>query len=93
MAKTLAEVRDELKSLKEDIFQGGESADTKMLASYLDRLLNSVDGMCEALESMESEMDTVCECCQMEIPAPKAAKPAKKSAKKAAKKPAKKKRK
>ena len=93
MAKTLAEIRDELKSLREDIFQGGESADTKMLASYLDRLLNSVDGLCEALESMESEIDTVCECCQMEAPAPKPAKAAKKPAKKPAKKSKPKKRK
>jgi hypothetical protein len=86
--KTVAEIRDDLKTLKEDIFRSGEAVDMKLLASYVDRLLMSVDDICTSIESMEAEVDTMCKCCEMEMPMekPKAArKPARKS------KPAKKK--
>ena len=64
MAKTFAEIRDELKSLRDEIYMAGEGADAKLVASYLDRLLMSLEGLTEALESMEASMDCACECCE-----------------------------
>ncbi|MFN7991343.1 MAG: hypothetical protein U0R44_04265 [Candidatus Micrarchaeia archaeon] len=93
MAKTFSEIRDELRSLKDEIFMSGENADMKLVASYLDRLVLSVDSLAETLEGLEASMEQIGSCCEscedmtMAKSKPKAkAKPKKKS-------PAKKKRK
>lgn len=93
--KTVSEIKDDLRTLRDDLFRTGESADTKLVASYLDRLLMSVEDLCDSLEAMETEVETVCKCCEAPMEMPMAAKSAskpRKAAKKAAKKPAKKKR-
>jgi len=91
MVKTMDELRDELKTLREEMFDSAESADLKIVASWVDRLLIAVERLTESVELMDAMVDASCECCSME--APKAVKkPAKKSAKKAEPKKAAKKR-
>lgn len=97
MVKTIAEFRDELRSLREEMFEHAEMADMHLVASWVDRLVISLEGLSHSLELMDVEMETICSCCDAmaEAPAkkaPKAKKTAKKAPKKKAKKPAKKKR-
>ena len=85
MVKTIAEFRDELRALREDMFENAEMADTALVASWVDRLVISLEGLSHSLELMDVEMETLCSCCNA-----MAELPAKKAPKKAAKKPAKK---
>lgn len=88
MGETVKEFRDELRQLREEMFVNADAADIKLVASYIDRLVLSLDKLSEALEMFETEIETMSES---ESPkAMGAKKPAKKAAKKA--KPAKKKR-
>jgi hypothetical protein len=93
--KTLAEFRSDLKSLRDDMFNNSESMDTKLVASYIDRLVMHLEDLSETLEGMENEVDMVCKCCEAGSELPKAMQMKKSAPKKAAKKkakPAKKKR-
>jgi len=98
MVKTIAEFRDEMRSLRKDMFERGEKADMRLLASWVDRLVISLEGLSQSLELMDVEMETICSCCDsMSSPSSKkkpkmAAKKPKKPAKKKAAKKAKKKR-
>ncbi|MFH0884810.1 MAG: hypothetical protein V1861_03810 [Candidatus Micrarchaeota archaeon] len=90
MVKTIEEFRDELRSLRREMFENAETADLKLVASWVDRLVMSLEGLSDALELMDEGVDAVsgadeccCSCCH---PAPKKAAPAKKAVKKAAKK-------
>lgn len=93
MVKTIAEFRDELRALREEMFENAEMADIPLVASWVDRLVISLEGLSHSLELMDVEMETLCSCCNAmaELPAKKAPKKAvkKKSAKKSAKKKAK----
>lgn len=85
MAKSLDEFREELRALRDEMYQSSDTADLKLVASYLDRLVMSLEGLSETLEAMENEVECSCECCSVEEmpPKPKAAKkPQKKAAKK-----------
>lgn len=91
MVKTMAEFRDELKALREEMFENAEIADIHLVASWVDRLVISLESISHSLELMNVEMETICSCCDAmssKGSAPKLA--AKKPAKKAMKKPAKK---
>ncbi len=91
MVKTLEEFKDELRALRREMFANAEVADTKLVASWVDRLVISLEGLGESLLVFEAELDACNECCSApSAPAPRAkkAKP-KKKAKKS--KPAKKK--
>jgi hypothetical protein len=84
MSETVKEFRDELRQLREEMFVNADAADIKLVASYVDRLLLSLDKLSESLEMMETEIETM-----SESEAPKAIaakKPAKKAVKKAMKK-------
>jgi hypothetical protein len=103
MVKTVAEFRDELRALRDEMFENSERADLKLVASWVDRLAMSLEGLSETLDMHDREIETLseseapeapkmgeecaCPCCCEPMPAPKKAKP--KKAKKA--KPAKKK--
>jgi len=90
MVKTIEEFRDELRSLRREMFENAETADLKLVASWVDRLVMSLEGLTDSLELMGEGVDAVseadecsCSCCG---PMPKKAAPAKKTAKKAVKK-------
>jgi hypothetical protein len=92
MVKTIEEFKDELRALRREMFANAEVADTKLVASWVDRLAISLEGLSDSLQAIEAELDTCGECCS--APAMPVAKKAKKAkpAKKAKKaKPAKKK--
>src|SRR5271157_4458431 len=61
MSKTIEEFKEELRILREELMQGGETADTRMLASYLDRLIISLQGLCETLDSLDIGVETLSE--------------------------------
>jgi hypothetical protein len=89
MVKTIEEFRDELSALRREMFENAETADLKLVASWVDRLVMSLEGLTDSLELMGEGVDAVSgsdECCSCCMPAPKKAAPAKKTAKKAAKK-------
>lgn len=102
MAETVETFRDELRALRVDLYSMGENIDAKLLASYLDRLIISLDSLAQNLDLMSVEVETLggaeempagecaCTCCSEPV-AKKKAPAKKKAAKKPAKKPAKKK--
>jgi len=100
VVKTIAEFRDELRALRQEMFDNAEIADLHLVASWVDQLVISLEGLTHSLELMDVEVETLCGCCdnvpaRASVPSPKAKpakKKAKKPAKKAAKKPAKRKR-
>jgi len=79
MVETVNEFQDEIKTLREEIYAKGRTADVKLVASWLDRLLISLEKLSDSLDLMTAEVDTMCECCSPPEKMPKAAKkPAKK---------------
>ena len=69
MVETVEEFADELKTLREEIKEKGRSADVKLIASWLDRLIIALEGITPAVGMMDEEMSVVsesegcCECC------------------------------
>ena len=61
MAKTIEEFKDELRALREEMYQNSEKADLKLIASYLDRLVMPLEGLTETLQSMDTEVETLSE--------------------------------
>jgi hypothetical protein len=93
MAKSIEDFREDLKLIRDELYQGAETMDLRILASYIDRLIISLDALADSIEGMEISMEELstadeCECC-----AAPAKKPAKKAMKKAKPKAGKKKRK
>ncbi|MCI0503649.1 hypothetical protein L0Y65_02955 [Candidatus Micrarchaeota archaeon] len=92
MVKTLEEFKDEMRALRQEMFQNGDTADVRLVASWLDRIAMSLEDLSDSLEGLTQSVESISDadpCCCSVAPAPrKKAKPAKK-AKKA--KPAKKK--
>jgi hypothetical protein len=80
MGETVKEFRDELRQLREEMFVNADAADIKLVASYIDRLVLSLDKLSEALEMFETEIDTMSEAEEPKATAAK--KPAMKMAKK-----------
>lgn len=83
--KTIEEFREDLRALREDMYQNISTADLKLIASYLDRLIISLEGVSETLELTDSAVETLsesedtCPCCAEK---PKKTKKAKKAKRK-----------
>jgi hypothetical protein len=89
MAKTIEEFREDLKLLKQDLYQNAETMDIRMLASFLDRLIASLDEITDRLEATEisvEELSEAEECVCQSAPKKKPKAAAKKKAKPAKKK-------
>lgn len=61
MVKTIQEFASEMRALRKEIQAKGESADAKMLASWISKLAMSLEGLSEALSLMEEELDELAE--------------------------------
>jgi hypothetical protein len=57
MAKTIEEFKEDLRLLRAELYENGEKADIKLLGSYVDRLLISLEGLAETLESIDIGME------------------------------------
>jgi len=85
MVKTILEFKDELKSLRQDMSKSGESADAKLVASWVDRLVISLEELTPSLGLMREELNQLSEADECKcMPSKKPAK--KKASKKVAKK-------
>jgi hypothetical protein len=89
MVETVEEFADELKEIREEIKEKGRSADVKLVASWLDRLIIALEGITPAVAMMDEEMSVVSEgegccecCCGEEMPKAKPKKAAKAKPKK-----------
>lgn len=90
MVKSVEQFRDELRSLRREMFENSETADLKLVASWVDRLVMSLEDLSDSLELLDEGVEAASESCQCCCgpcgPEPKKAAPAKKKpAKKAAK--------
>jgi hypothetical protein len=59
MVKTIKEFQDELRVLREEMYDYGETADSELVASWLDRLVISLDKLCVNLDIMAVEVETM----------------------------------
>ena len=87
MGKNLAEIKEEFSSLRTEMYASSESVDLKLVASYLDRLVISLEGLMDTLETMEASMDSMCSApapkpSKVKLPKSKKAKPKKSPSKK-----------
>lgn len=55
--KTIKEFKNEVKSIRQDIRKRGNDADRKLMASWLDRLLISLEELSPTLDLMQEELD------------------------------------
>ena len=92
MIKTMKEFQDDLRVIRQEMYDFGETADTEMVASWLDRLVISLDKLSVSLDLMAVEVETLSKRPAEKMAMKKAKKPAKKKAMKRAKKSMKKKR-
>jgi len=86
MVQTIKEFMDEMKMLRKEMYLHGEKADTKLVASWLDRLVICMEKVGPTLDMMSTELDELATAeplAQMRSrsskPARSARKPAKKS--------------
>lgn len=82
MVKTVREFRDELRAVREEMYEYGESADVELVASWLDRVVISLEKMSDTMELMGVEL----EIASKRPAAPVARKPKKAAKKKTVKK-------
>ena len=59
MVKTIKEFQSELRVLREEMYDYGETADSELVASWLDRLVISLDKLCVNLDLMAVEVETL----------------------------------
>lgn len=89
MVKTILEFKDELKTLRREMRKKGRKADTKLVASWVDKLVISLEGLTPSLGLMREELNQLAEAeecvCVADMPKMKKGKK-KKPAKKVAKK-------
>lgn len=57
MVKTIKEFKEELKLIRKDLYRSGEFADPKLIASWLDRLLVSLEDIAPKLDLMMIEIE------------------------------------
>ncbi|MBU0591626.1 hypothetical protein KKF81_06365 [Candidatus Micrarchaeota archaeon] len=78
MVKSIKEFQDELGVLRKEMYNYGETADAELVASWLDRLVISLDKLCNNLDLMSVGADVMSECCcggsPCDIPAKSSAK-------------------
>ncbi len=92
MSKSTEDFKEELKQIRDELYAGAETMDLRIVASYIDRLIISLDSLADNIESIEISVEEIsnadeekpmkcdCSCCK-----PQAKKAPKKKAKKAAK--------
>ena len=78
MTKSITEFREELKQLRQEMRQNANRADSKLVASWVDKLVISLEGFTETLDMFNNELEVTEECCCSCCEAPEA-KPAKKA--------------
>jgi len=92
MVKTVEEFKDEMRALRQEMFQNAETADMKLVASWVDRIAMALEDLSDSLEGLTQSVESISDadpCCCGMVPVPKKKAKAAKKAKKA--KPAKKK--
>ncbi len=57
MVKTIEEFGDEVKTIRREIYERGENADVRLVASWLDRLLISLESLAPKLDLMMLELE------------------------------------
>ncbi len=57
MVKTIKEFKDEVKMIRREMYRKGGHADTKLVASWLDRLLISLEGVSPKLDLMMLDIE------------------------------------
>ncbi len=57
MVKTIEEFKDEIKTIRREMYEKGEYADIKLVASWLDRLLISLESIAPKLDLMMIELE------------------------------------
>jgi len=57
VVKTIVEFKDEIRMIRADMNRRGEFADTKLIASWLDRLLISLEAIAPQLDLMAIELE------------------------------------
>ena len=57
MVKTIGEFKDELKTMRKEIYRKGEYADPKLIASWVDRLIISLEGITPKLDLMMQDIE------------------------------------
>jgi len=57
MVKTIKEFKDEIEMIRKELYQKGEYADVKLVASWLDRLLISLEDVAPKLDLMMEEIE------------------------------------
>jgi hypothetical protein len=83
MVETIDEFADELKDIRAEMREKGAYADAKLVASWLDRLVEAMESLTPMLGLMGESLEQVaenepCECCTGKAaPKRKAAKPMK----------------
>lgn len=63
MPKTIKEFQDDLRVIREEMYEHGESADAELVASWLDKLVISLDKLSNSLDLMAVEVDIMSKCC------------------------------
>jgi hypothetical protein len=61
MVKTIAEFKDELKTLRREMREKGRTADTKLVASWVNKLIISLEGLTPSLGLMREELNQLAE--------------------------------
>jgi len=79
MTKSITEFREELRALRYEMSHNASRADAKLLASWVDKLVISLEGFTETLDMFNNELEVTGECCGSCCEA-SSAKPAKKAA-------------
>lgn len=57
MVKTIKEFKNEVKVIRQDIRKRGKKASVKLVASWLDRLLISIEGVTPTLDLMQISIE------------------------------------
>lgn len=89
MVQTIKQFLDEIRMIRKDMYLRGERADTLLVASWLDRLVISLEKVAPTLDLMSEELDQLAKA-DMAKPKKKTKKVAKKKPKKASRKKARK---
>lgn len=57
MVKTIKEFKDELRTIRRELYRSGGSADPRMIASWLDRLVITLEEIAPKLDLMMVEIE------------------------------------
>lgn len=78
MVQTIREFLDEIRVIRKDMYLRGERADILLVASWLDRLVISLEKVAPTIDLMAEEIETLshaeemeCSCCTSKKTAPK----------------------